>query len=69
MQIDLLQKFPPSGGFENIMAMEVFSRDGIVELVSNPTAVNNVKVIIDIMTRHAYFSTLLVTDERSNFVW
>ena len=55
MQIDLLPELPPSGGYENIItAIDVFSRYAFAYPVSNPRAVNTAKVIIDIMTRHAY---------------
>ena len=69
MQIDLLPELPPSGGYENIItAVDVFSRYAFVYTVSNPTAVNTAKVIIDIMTRHAYIPTLIITDKGSVFV-
>ena len=59
MQIDLLPELPPSGGYENIItAIDVFSKYAFAYPVSNPTAVNTAKVIIDIMTRHAYLPTL-----------
>ena len=69
MQIDLLPELPPSGGYENIItAFDVFSRYAFAYPVSNPTAVNTAKVIIDIMTRHAYLPTLIITDKGSVFV-
>ena len=69
MQIDLLPELPPSGGYENIItAIDVFSRYAFAYPVSNPTAVNAAKVIIDIMTRHAYLPTLIITDKGSVFV-
>ena len=69
MQIDLLPEMPPSGGYENIFtAIEVFSRYAFAYPVSNPTAVNTAKVILDIMTRHAYLPTLIITDKGSVFV-
>ena len=69
MQIDLLPEFPPSGGYENIItAIDVFPRYAFAYPVSNPTAVNTAKVIIDIMTRHAYLPTLIITDKGSVFV-
>ena len=68
MQIDLLPELPPSGGYENIItAKDVFSRYAFVYPVSNPTAVNTVKVIIDIMTRHAYLPTLIITNKEKRF--
>ena len=69
MQIDLLPEVPPSGNYENILtAIDVFSRYAFAYPVSNPTAVNTAKVIIDIMTRHAYLPTLIITDKGSVFV-
>ena len=69
MQIDLLPELPPSVGYENIIkAIVVFSRYAFAYPVSNPTAVNTAKVIIDIMTRHAYLPTLNITDKGSVFV-
>ena len=69
MQIDLLPELPPSGGYENIItAIDVFSRYAFAYPVSNPTAVNTAKVIIDIMKRHAYLPTLIITDKGSVFV-
>ena len=69
MQIDILPELPPSGGYENIItAIDVFSRYAFAYPVSNPTAVNTAKVIIDIMTRHAYLPTLIITDKGGVFV-
>ena len=69
MQIDCLPELPPRGGCENIItAIVVFSRCAFAYTVSNPTAVNKAKVIIDIMTRHAYLPTLIITDIGSHFV-
>ena len=69
MQIDLLPELPPSGGYENIItAIDVFSRYAFAYPVSNPTAVNTAKVIIEIMTRHAYLPTLIITDKGSVFI-
>ena len=69
LQIDLLPELQPSGGYENIItAIDVFSRYAFAYGVSNPTAVNTAKVIIDIMTRHAYLPTLIITDKGSVFV-
>ena len=69
MQIDLLPELPPSGGYENIItAIDVFSRYAFAYPVSNPTAVNTAKAILDILTRHAYLPTLIITDKGSVFV-
>ena len=56
-------------GYENIItAIDVFSRYAFACPVSNPTAVNTAKVIIDIMPRHAYLPTVITTDKGSVFV-
>ena len=69
MQIDLLPELSPNEGYENIKtATDVFSRYAFAYPVSNPTTVNTAKVIIDIMTRHAYLPTLIITDRGSVFV-
>ena len=62
-------ELPPNGGYENIItAIDVFPIYAFAYPVSNPTAVNTAKVIIDIMTRHAYLPTLFITDKGSVFV-
>ena len=69
MQIDLLPDLPPSRGYEKIItARDVFSRCVIAYPVSNTTAVNTAKVIIDIMTRHASLPRLNFADKGSVFV-
>ena len=71
MQIEFLPEIPPSGGYENIITattIDVSSRYAFAYPVSNPTAVNTPKVILDIMTRHAYLRTLIITDRGSVFV-
>ena len=69
MQVDQLPELPPSGGYENfITATDVFSRYAFAYPASNPTAENTAKVIKDIMTRHAYLPTLIITDKGSVFV-
>ena len=66
MQIDLLPEKPPSGGYGKIITeIDVLSRYAFANPVSNPTAVNTAKVIIDIMTRHANLPTLIITDKGS----
>ena len=48
MQIDLLPDPPPGGGYGNIItAIDVFSRYAFAYPISNPTAVNTAKVIIN----------------------
>ena len=49
MQIDLLPNLPASGGYENIKtAMDVFSRYLFAYTVTDASATNTAKVIIDI---------------------
>ena len=68
MQIDLLPNLPPSGGYENIVtAMDVFSRYLFAYPVADASAANTAKVIIDIMTKHTYLPTTLITDKGSAF--
>ena len=56
-------------GYENnITAIDAFSRFAFDYPVSNSTAVNTAKLIIDFMTRHVYLPTLNITDKRSVFV-
>ena len=69
MRFDLLPELRPSGGYEKIItAIDVFSRYAFAYPIPNPTAVNTAKVIIDIMTRHAYLPTLIITDKRRVFM-
>ena len=69
IQIDLLPELPPSGGYENfITAIDLFSRYAFAYTVSNPTALKTAKVITDIMTRHAYLPTPIITDKGNVFV-
>ena len=64
MQTDLLPERQPSGGYEYILtAIDVLSSYTFAYSVSTPTAVNTAKVIIDIMTRHAYLPTPMITDK------
>ena len=68
IQIDLVPQLPPSGGYENILtAMDVFSR----YLFAYPTASQDsktiAKVLINIMTKHAYLPTTLHSDKSTAF--
>ena len=68
MQIGLLPNLPPSGGYENIItAMDVFSRYLFAYSVTDASATNTAKVIIDIMTKHTYLPTTLITDKGTAF--
>ena len=60
MQIDLLPNLPTSGGYKTVMtAIDVFSR----YLFAYPL----VEVLIDIMTKHSYLPTTIITDKGTAF--
>ena len=69
MQIDLVPELPPSGGYENIVtAMDVFSRYLFAYPTSNQDAKTIAKVLINIMTTHAYLPTTLISDKGTAFM-
>ena len=68
MQIDLVPGLPPSGGYENIVtAIDVFSRYLFAYPTSHQVAKTVAKVIINIMTKHAYLPTTLISDKGTAF--
>ena len=68
MQNDLVPGLPPSGGYENIVtAIDVFSCYLFAYPTSNQDARTVAKVIINIMTRHAYLPTTLISDKGTAF--
>ena len=68
MQIGLLPYLPTSGGTQTVMtAIDVFSRYLFANPLIEATAPNVAKVIIDIMTKHSYLPTTLITDKGSAF--
>ena len=68
MQINLLPNLPTSGGYQTVMtAIDVLSRYLFAYPLIEATATNVAKVIIDIMTKHSYLPTTLITDKRSAF--
>ena len=69
MQIDLVPELPPSGGYTNIVtAMDVFSRYLFAYPTSNQDAKTIAKVLINIMTKHAYLPTTLISDKGTAFM-
>ena len=69
MQFDLVPELPPSGGYENIVtAMDVFSRYLFAYPTSNQDAKTIAKVLINIMTKHAYLPTTLISDKGTAFM-
>ena len=69
MQIDLVPELPPSGGYTNIvLAIDVFSRYLSAYPTSNQDAGTTAKVLINIMTKHAYLPTTLISDKSKAFM-
>ena len=69
MQMDLVPELPPSGGYENIVtAMDLFSRYLFAYPTTNQDAKTIAKVIINIMTKHAYLPTTLISDKGTAFM-
>ena len=69
MQIDLVPELPPSGGHENIVtAMDVFSHYLFAYPTSNQAAKTIAKVLNNIMTKHAYLPTTLISDKGTAFM-
>ena len=69
MQFDLVPELPPSGAYENIVtAMDVFFRYFFAYPTSNQDAKTIAKVLINIMTKHAYSSTTLILDKGTAFM-
>ena len=68
MHFDLVPGSPPSGGYANIVtAMDVFSRSLFAYPTSNQDATTVAKVLINIMTKHAYLPTTLISDKGTAF--
>ena len=69
LQMDVLPNLPPSGGYENVItAMDVFSRYLFAYPVHTANATTVAKVIMDIMCKHTYLPTILISDKGSIFV-
>ena len=69
IQIDLVPELPPSGGYENIVtAMDVISRYFCAYPTANQDAKAIAKVLINIMTKHAYLPTTLISDKGTAFI-
>ena len=72
MQIDLVPGLPPSGNKEGnneniVTAMDVFFRFLFAYPTSNQDAFTIVKGIMNIMTKHTYLPTTLISDEGTAF--
>ena len=69
MQIDLVPELPPSVGYENIVtAMDLFSRYLVAYPTSSQDAKTIARVIINIITKHAYLPTTIISDKGSEFM-
>ena len=69
MQIDLVPELPPSGSYENLVAaMDVFSRYLFAYPTLNQDAKTIAKVLINIMTNHAFLPTTLISDKGTAFM-
>ena len=69
MQTDLVPELPPSGGYENtVTAMDVFPRYLFGYATSNQDAKMIAKVLENIMTKHAYLPTTLISDKGTAFM-
>ena len=69
MQIILVPELPPFGGYENtVKAMDVSFRYIFAYPASSQNAKLMAKIIIIIMTKHAYLPTNVLSDEGSVFM-
>ena len=68
LQMDILPNLPPSGGYDNIItAIDVFSRYLFAYPVTRITAPAVAKIIMDILCKHTYLPTTIITDMGSQF--
>ena len=71
MQIDLVPELPQPDGYESLVtatAMDVFSRYFFAYPTSNQDAKTIPKVLNNIMTKHAYLPTTLISDKGTAFM-
>ena len=68
LEVDILPKLPSSNGFQHIITMmDVFSRYLFAYPTQDMTARTVARCIIDVMTRHCYLPTAILTDKGSQF--
>ena len=68
LQMDILPNLPPSGGYDHIItAIDVFSRYLFAYPVTRITATTVSKVIMDILCKHTYLPTTIITDLGTQF--
>ena len=68
LEIDILPNLPNKAGYQNIFTMiDVFSRYLFAYPTQNATAKTIGRCIVDVMTRHAYLPSLILSDKRAQF--
>ena len=68
LEVDILPNLPSSNGYQHIITMmDVFSRYLFAYRTQDLTAKTVARYIIDVMTRHCYRPTDILTDEGSQF--
>ena len=68
LQMDILPNLPSSGGYDHIItAIDVFSRYLFAYPVTRITATAVSRVIMDILCKHAYLPTTIITDLGTQF--
>ena len=69
LQMDIVPFGEPSNGFTAIVtAMDIFSRYLFTYCVTKIDAKTIARVLVDIMTRHAYLPTTIITDKGTQFM-
>ena len=69
MQTSLVPELPSSRGYQNIVtAIDVFSCHSFAYTASNQDAKTITKVLINILTKHAYLPTTLISDKGTAFM-
>ena len=69
MQIDFVSEWAPSGGYENFVTdMDVFFRFLFAYPTSNQDAKTIAKVLVNIMTKHTFSPTTLISDKGTDFM-
>ena len=68
LQMDILPNLPPSGGYDHIItAIDVFSRYLFAYPVTRINATAVARVIMDILCKHTYLPTTIITDLGTQF--
>ena len=68
LEVDILPNLPSSNGYQHIITMmDIFSRYLFAYPTQDMTAKTVARCIIDVMTRHCYLPTVILTDKGSQF--